>query len=435
MAEPEPYFAREIETLDASGIRAHQIRELAGMLDEVRAKNPFYGRKLGGLQFDASSDPLDRLPFTTRAELEADQAANPPYGTNLTYPVGTYSRYCQTSGTGGRPMRWLDTPQSWDWVIRCWGIIFRAAGVGPGDRLMFPFSFGPFLGFWGAFDSSVAHGFLSIPAGGMSTIARLRMALDNQVTVICCTPTYALRMAEVARQEGIDLAGSKVRAIIVAGEPGGSIPGTRRAIETAWGARVFDHTGMTEIGPMSFECEPAPLGVHVIESEYIAEVIDPRTLQSLPEGEVGELVLTNLGRRGSPLVRYRTGDQVRLTRGRCKCGRCFARLEMGILGRVDEMFIVRGNNVFPTAVEAVVRRFPEVAEFRLTVMENGALTEARLEIEPAGEIASPAALCKRIARQVQASLSFRADVQAVPPGSLPRFEMKARRFVRTKPPA
>jgi phenylacetate-CoA ligase len=431
--EPSPYFAPEIETLDADGIRAHQRNKLAQMLAELRANNSFYRRKLDAILFDPAHDSLDALPLTTRAELEADQVANPPYGTNLTYPLSSYSRYCQTSGTGGRAMRWLDTPESWQWVVRCWGYIFRAAAVGPGDRLIFPFSFGPFLGFWGAFDSSVAHGFLSIPAGGVSTIARLRMILDNEVTVICCTPTYALRMAEVAREEKLDLAGSKVRAIIVAGEPGGSIPETRRAIESAWGARVFDHTGMTEIGPMSFECEPAPGGVHVIESEYIAEVIDPQALQPVPDGQIGELVLTNLGRWGSPLVRYRTGDQVRLTRGRCKCGRCFARLEGGILGRVDEMFIVRGNNVFPTAVEAVLRRFPEVAEFRLTVTENGTLTQVCLEVEPIGGIAVPDALCERIGRTLQETLSFRADVRPVPAGSLPRFEMKARRFVRIRP--
>src|SRR5579859_8194492 len=158
------------------------------MLNELRAKNPFYRSKLGAIPFDPVHDPLEGLPFTTRAELEADQIASPPYGTNLTYPLSSYSRYCQTSGTGGRPMRWLDTPASWEWVVRCWGFIFRAAGAGPGDRLIFPFSFGPFLGFWGAFDSSVAHGFLSIPAGGINTIARLRMILDNEVTVVCCTP-------------------------------------------------------------------------------------------------------------------------------------------------------------------------------------------------------------------------------------------------------
>ena len=432
MSDAHRYFAGDEETLDADALRALQRRKLAELLAEIRATNQFYGAKLKDLRFDPLKDSLDALPFTTRAELEADQAAVPPYGTNLTYPIERYTRYCQTSGTGGAPLRWLDTSESWRWIGKCWGMIFTAAGVGLGDRVMFPFSFGPFLGFWGAFDSSVAMGFLSIPAGGMSTVARLRMMVENRATVICCTPTYALRMAEVARQEGIDIAGSAVRAIFVAGEPGGSIPETRRAIESAWNARVFDHSGMTETGPMSLECQPAPGGVHVIESEYIVEVIDPNTTRHVPDGQVGEMVVTNLGRRGSPLIRYRTADQVRLTRGRCACGRCFARLEGGILGRVDEMFIVRGNNVFPTAVEAVLRRFAEVVEFRLTVLEDGTLTQVRLEIEPGPQVGDSAELCERVARTLQQVLSFRAEVVAVPAGSLPRFEMKARRFQRSR---
>jgi len=211
----------------------------------------------------------------------------------------------------------------------------------------------------------------------------------------------------------------------------------RSRIESAWGARVYDHSGMTEMGPVAFECDPCPGGLHVNEPEYIAEVIDPHTLQPLPEGSdaTGELVLTNLGRWGSPLIRYRTGDQVRLVRADrpCACGRWFARLEGGILGRIDDMFIVRGNNVFPTAVEAVIRRFPEVAEFRLTVTEGNGLTQVLLEIEPAAGAADDgAALATRVSGAVQQSLSFRADVMPVPPGTLPRFELKAKRFVRKR---
>jgi phenylacetate-CoA ligase len=346
------------QSQEADALRAFQRGKLADLLREVRASNPFYRKKFA--EFGPEPDPQS-LPFTTRADLEADQSANPPYGTNLTYPLDRYTRYCQTSGTNGRPMRCMDTPESWSFVARCWKTIFHAAGFSPSDRLLFAFSFGPFLGFWGAFDAAVAEGFLAIPAGGMSTTSRLQMIADNQVTVVLCTPTYALRMAEVAKQEGIDLPRSSVRTLIVAGEPGGSVPEIRGAIESAWGARVFDHTGMTELGPMSFECRDNPLGVHVIENEYIAEIIDPRTQVPLPEGQIGELVVTNLGRTGSPVIRYRTGDLVKITRGRCACGRCLARLEGGILGRVDDMFIVRGNNVFPTAVEAVLRRFPEIA--------------------------------------------------------------------------
>jgi phenylacetate-CoA ligase len=429
--EPDPGSLAE-ETLSASGLHHLQRRKLSALLAEIRSNNAFYRHKFNSVSFNSANDPLDVLPFTTRPELEADQSANSPYGTNLTYPLERYSRYCQTSGTGGKPLRWLDTRESWEWIGKCWRTIFRAASVGPTDRLLFAFSFGPFLGFWGAFDSSVAHGFLSIPGGGMSTSARLRMLFDNKVTVVCCTPTYALRMAEIARQEGLDLPGSSVRALIVAGEPGGSIPETKRIIEAAWGARMFDHSGMTETGPMTFECLEAPGGIHIIENEFIVEVIDPAKGQAVAEGEIGELVVTNLGRWGMPLIRYRTGDQVRLTRGACKCGRTFARLEGGILGRVDEMFIVRGNNVFPTAVEAVLRRFPELAEFRVNILEDGTLTRIRLEIEPIAGFGEASSLCEHIARTLQETLSFKADVLAVPVGSLPRFEMKAKRFVRMR---
>ena len=427
MSSATASVAQDDPSQERAAISASQRRKLLELLREIRASNAFYRTKFVGLPPDP---PLDAIPLTTRSELEIDQAANPPYGTNLTLPLERYTRYCQTSGTNGRPMRWLDTNESWNWITDCWQTIFEAAGVIAQDRLLFAFSFGPFLGFWGAFDGSVRQGFLSIPGGGMSTSARLQMVADNQVTVVLCTPTYALRMAEVARQEGIDLARSSVRALIVAGEPGGSVPEIRSAIESAWGARLFDHTGMTELGPMSFECRENPLGVHVIESEYIPEVVDPRTLSPVPDGQMGELVVTNLGRTGSPVIRYRTGDLVKITRGRCNCGRCLARLEGGILGRVDEMFIVRGNNVFPTAVEAVLRHFPQIAEFRVNILDTGALTQVRVEIEPAAGVADEHGLCEWVRHTLQTSLSFRADVEAVAPGSLPRFEMKAKRFVR-----
>jgi phenylacetate-CoA ligase len=375
------------EALEPPAIARLQRDKLGAMLRELLATNPFYRRKLGGLNFDPHRDPIHSLPFTTRAELEQDQLEHPQYGSNLTYPLEKYCRYHQTSGTSGRPVRWLDTAESWAWFSRCWQTIFRAAGARRGDRVIFPFSFGPFVGFWAAFDAASSMGLLTIPAGGLSTSARLRMLLDNDATIVCCTPTYALRMAEVAAEEKIDLTRSSVRALLVAGEPGGSIPAVRSAIEAAWGARVHDHSGMTEMGAVAFECLPSPGGLHVNEAEFIAEVIDAETLQPLPEGSsgTGELVLTNLGRWGSPLIRYRTGDLVRLARSQhspCECGRWFARLEGGILGRIDDMFIVRGNNVFPTAVEAVIRQFPQVAEFRLTVVEGGPLTQVQLEIEP-----------------------------------------------------
>jgi len=407
-----------------------QQYKLSELLRAVVASNPFYQQKLGALRWDPERDSLSQLPFTTRGELENDQTDHPPFGTNLTFPLDHYSRFHQTSGTHGKPMRWLDTAESWRWFETCWATILDAARVTSSDRLFFPFSFGPFVGFWAAFEGAAAMGRLCIPGGGMSTERRLRMIQDNQATVVFCTPTYALRMADVASELKIDLPASSVRMLIVAGEAGGSIPGTRRKIEQAWGARVFDHSGMTEIGAVTFECLENPgSGFHVIESEFIAEVIEPTSGQPVPDGSVGELVLTNLGRIGSPLIRYRTGDQVRLSRSGCPCGRNFARLVGGILGRVDDMLVVRGNNVFPTAVESVLRGFPELAEFRMTVFDQGPLAQVKLELEPTSQCADNT-LGARVERALQTAFSFRAEVLLVKPGTLPRSEMKSRRFVR-----
>lgn len=429
------YFIAAEECLDPAALAALQRHKLAAMLDVVLATNPFYRGKLSGISFDPLNDPLEQLPFTSRAELEADQIAHPPFGANLTFAIDQYCRYHQTSGTGGRSMRWLDTSASWAWFRKIWGIIFTSAGVGKGDRILFAFSFGPFVGFWGAFEGASAVGALCLPAGGLPTSARLKMLLENQATVVCCTPTYALHMAQVAAAEGLDLRSSAVKTIIVAGEPGGSIPATRGRIESGWGARVIDHTGMTEMGPVSFECDPRPgQGVHIIESEFIPEVIDPATNAIVEDGQTGELVLTNLGRWGSPLIRYRTGDLVRLTRSRCPCGRSFAFIPGGILGRVDEMFIVRGNNVFPTAIEAVLRQFAEIAEFRCTIDESTALTQVRVEVEPLPECAASGSLAARVEQALQAALHFRAEVVVVGTSALPRFELKGRRFVRVKDP-
>ena len=261
----------------------------------------------------------------------------------------------------------------------------------------------------------------------MSSAARLRFLLDNQATVVLCTPTYALRLAEVASQQGIDLKGGSVRLLIVAGEPGGSIPATRARIESAWGARLFDHNGMTEVGPVGVECTENPAGIHILETHYLAEVIDPKTTQPVPSGSLGELVLTNLGRSGSPVLRYRTGDLVKVDPEPCPCGSPFMRLQGGILGRTDDMIHIRGNNLYPSALEAIIHRFPEVAEYRVEVDESETLTVLRIELEPTSDSLATG-LADRVARTIREELLFRAEVKTLAPGSLPRYEMKAHRF-------
>jgi len=415
-----------LETLDTAGRRALQLQRLRTVMTATLGANEFWTAKWRAAGLGAAADLRDwddlcRLPLTAKPELVDDQAAHPPFGANLTFPLERYVRVHQTSGTTGAPLRWLDTQESWEWWARCWGFVLAAAGVRPGDRAFFPFSFGLFVGFWAGFEGARALGALAIPGGGQDSATRLAAMESLGATVLVCTPSYALHLLQVAREHGVDAAKLPVRVTVHAGEPGAGIPSVRARIEAGWGAHAYDHAGMTEMGAYGYECE-AQAGLHVNESEFIAEVIDPAT--GAPADE-GELVLTNLGRLGSPLVRYRTGDRARLADSPCACGRTFARLEGGILGRLDDMLIVRGVNVFPTAIEAIVRRFP-VEEFRVEVFRDGELDEARVLLEIEGGDAAAA----RVQAALRAGLGIRLQVESVTPGSLPRFELKARRVVR-----
>jgi phenylacetate-CoA ligase len=242
-------------------------------------------------------------------------------------------------------------------------------------------------------------------------------------------------MGDVAAAEGIDLSKSNVRLIMVAGEPGGSLPATRARIDQLWpGARVFDHHGMTEVGPVTYECPAHPCRLHVIDSAYLAEVIDPGTLAPVRLGEEGELILTTLKRTGSPLIRYRTGDLVRQSPHHaesrpCECGRFETALEGGIIGRTDDMVVVRGVNVYPSAIEQILRQFSEIAEYQVRVQNRGAMTELLISIEAASTAESPAALVTSVEKALQTSLNLRIPVQSVAANSLPRSELKARRWV------
>ena len=400
---------------------ALQLERLRALLAEILPRNRFVARRLG--DFGALRDLADftaRVPFTHKPELVADQAAHPPYGSNLTLPSAAYTRFCQTSGTTGRPLAILDTNESWQWMLGNWRRIYAAAGVAPGARVYFAFSFGPFLGFWTAFEAAAQHGCLCLPGGGLSSAARVRAIIEHRAEVLCCTPTYALRLIDVAREENIDLNAAEVRTIIVAGEPGGSVPAVRERIRAGWnGARVVDHYGMTEVGPVAYEDLSREGVLRIVEESYFAEVIEPGGATPVAEGGVGELVLTPLGRQSWPLLRYRTGDLVKWSRDECGIA-----LEGGIIGRADDMVVVRGVNIYPTAVEAIVRTIPEIGEYRVVVSRRGAMTELEVQIESPDDAAA-----ERLERALNQAFSLRIPVARVAAHSLPRFEMKARRWI------
>ena len=402
-----------------------QFERLLALLAELTPGNRFYTRRLAtaGVDLPAITSLEEfsgRVGFTHKQDLVVDQAAHPPYGTNHTYPLERYTRFCQTSGTTARPLVILDTPESWEWMLGNWSAIYHAAGLTPGDRIYFAFSFGPFLGFWTAFDAAARGGYLGIPGGGLGSASRVRAMIQHRATVLCCTPTYALHLAQAAVEEGIDLSESAVKKIIVAGETGGSVPEVRQRISHAWrGAEVLDHYGMTEVGPVAYQTPDRCDLLHIIEESYFAEIVRPETGEAVPTGEVGELVLTTLGRTACPMLRYRTGDLVR----RAPDAPGFA-LAGGIIGRADDMVVVRGVNLYPAAFDAAVRLVPEVEEYRIEISRRSALTEVEVQIESADEAAA-----KKLERALTSTFSLRIPVTRVAAHSLPRFEMKARRWV------
>jgi phenylacetate-CoA ligase len=410
----------------------NQLRQLRQLLETILPANEFYRKKFTPNIPDIDSfDSLRLLPFTSKAELVEDQFQHRPYGTDLTFPLEEYIRVHQTSGTTGKPMYWLDTEQSWNWWAECWTVIYEAAGVGRGDRIYFAFSFGPFIGFWAGWEGARKLGALAVPGGGQSTSQRLRAMIDYGATVLVCTPTYALHMASEARKAGLNLAReSAVRTTIHAGEPGASIPSTKKTIEEAWGAKCYDHAGATEVGAFAFECQAQAGAVHVNETEFIAEIIEPQTGTPVAQGEQGELVITNFGRIGSPIIRYRTGDLVKMRREPCPCGRAFMVLDGGVLGRVDDMVVIRGVNVFPSAIENVLREFPEIEEFRVEVYDNETTRELKLSLEPASNSITPQGLGDKVVQRVRECIGVRPRVEVVAPGTLPRFELKAKRFFK-----
>jgi phenylacetate-CoA ligase len=397
------------------------LEKLRALIAAIR-RNRFQSSRLAGVgEITSVEDFTARVPFTTKADLVADHAAHPPFGSNLTFPKERYTRFCQTSGTTAQPLAILDTPESWDWMLGNWTRIYRECGIAPGDCVYFAFSFGPFLGFWTAFEGAAKYGCLCIPGGGLSSAARIRGIVQHRASVVMCTPTYALHLAEVAAREGLSLRDSAVRKIFVAGEPGGSVPAVRERISAAWNnAEVLDHYGMTEVGPVAFQRTGEPDSLHIIEESYFAEIIDPATAAPVADGQNGELVLTPLGREANPLLRYRTGDLVR----RRKSDVGFV-LDGGILGRTDDMLVVRGVNIFPSAVDAIVRSFPEVAEYRVHISRRSEMTELSIEIESDDDTAAA-----RVASKLTEAFTLRIPVTRVASGTLPRFELKARRWLR-----
>ena len=400
-------------------------------LSKVSETNQFQQKHLEAIyslnEWDCFADFLNTCPFTEKKNLAKDREEHPPYGSNLTFPISEYKKFNQTSGTQGMPMAWLDTMEDWKWMLGNWDQVLEAGGVHRGARCFFAFSFGPFLGFWTAYEAATQRGCVCIPAGGQSTEQRLHGIVKQEAEHLFCTPTYAMRLTSFAEESGIDLSDHGLKSIIVAGEIGGSLSEVRNRITSAWGKgmTIQDHYGMTEVGPVAYETPGGRGGLRIILDSYYPEVIDPNTLDSVKDGERGELVLTTLGRVGCPVFRYRTGDLVKARQGFDQNGLPTFDLEGGILGRTDDMVVVRGVNLYPSAVDSVVTRFPEIKEYQVIFENRDSMMEAKIKIECEENMSSV------LEASLQESFSLRIPVEIVESGSLPRHEMKAKRWIKS----
>ncbi len=408
-----------------------QLTALNRLIEVVASNNPFYKAKLEACQglggFESLEEFSARMPFTTRAEIAEDHQSNPPYGTNLSYPIEEYTRIHQTSGTTGQPIAWLDTQESWNWLLENWKIIWRACGAREGDVAIFPFSFGPFIGFWSAFEAAAQMGIRCIPAGGQTSLQRLQMIKRYKPAWLCCTPTYALHLLSVAQREGIELTGGPIRNIIVGGEPGGSVPEVKARIEEGWGgARLFDHHGMTEVGPVTYSDPDRPELLRAIHETYFIEVLDTNSGEVTALGGVGELVLTTLGRAACPLIRYRTGDLVKPVSAKGEDPRAIA-FDGGILGRADDMVVVRGVNLYPSAIDAVIRSFDGIGEYEVNIDEKDFMVQVAVRVENLSSTRDEE-LVDQVQKRMRDVFGLRIQVEVAESGTLPTFEMKARRW-------
>lgn len=440
------YWNEYLETMPREVLDQHHLRRIQALLRYAYDRSPMY-RKLydraGVRPEDVRSlrDFVEKVPCVDKADLLAAQAVNPPYGELLAdFQEDMTHQFYMTSGSTGVPLQVpynsFEMMRSAEHVaIMCW-----AVGVRPGDSMYLAFNFGIFVAMWMAYHAAFRMGVHVVSGGGVDTKTRIKQIKDFKPTLLFATPTYALHLAEVAREQGEDLSSSSVKNIFVSGEPGGSIPSTRTAIENAWGAKVYEYYGASETGAMGQGCTVQGR-MHTFEQDLYSLVLDDRE-KPVADGQVGEHVATSYIMLTQPVIKYKTHDLVEVHYGGCECGRTWKYLQGGILGRTDNMITIKGVNVFPAAVEALLGEIRGTSEhFEMHVWREKGLDEILVRVEASLDLdrscygeteASAQDLLRHRAR-------VRIPVEVLHPGALPRYELKARRFfdhrkTGTRPP-
>jgi phenylacetate-CoA ligase len=431
------YWNPLMETLPQEKLRELQLRKFRRIVEWAYKNSPFYQE----LYKNAGLEPGDikrfediaRVPKTDKGMLREVQKKKPfPYGNMLAVPLSEVTEFRQTSGTTGTPVYQADTWQDWEWWAECWSYVLYAQGYRDTDRVFLPFGYNIFVAFWAGHYAAEKVGCEVVPGGVLDTEARILKMQELKCNAFMATPTYVLGMADTAKKMGIDPASDLfIEKITCAGEPGASIPTTKRRIEDAWGAKVYDHIGATEIGAWSYECTSQPGGLHVNEGLFIVEIEDIETGEIITEpGKSGKMIITALDRVAKPCIRFDSKDVIKWAEYGCDCGRTFRIIDGGVIGRSDDITKVKGVLLAPTAIEEVVRSIPELAnDYQVTVSKKGDIDEILLEVEFRPESKSREEdVLGRLKDQLRVRVNLGFKINVHPYGSLPRYEMKAKRF-------
>lgn len=426
------YYQPDIETMSREDLEALQLERLQALVKRVYQKIPFYKESFdkAGINHEdiKSLADLTKLPFTVKQDMRDAY----PFGLFAVPRKDVVRVHCSSGTTGTATVVGYTQKDLENWGD-CFARALYGAGCGPDSTLQIAYGYGLFTGGLGAHNGGERAGCTVLPMSTGNTKRQVRLMKDFDVDCLCCTPSYALNIAEVAQEEGYDIHEFPIHAGILGAEP--CSEATRAEIEQKMGIQVYDIYGLSEVmGPgVACECEKQH-GLHVCEDQFIIEILDPKTLQPVPDGEWGEVVFTTLCKECSPLVRYRTRDISRILVGECECGRTFRRMDR-IAGRTDDMMILRGVNVFPSQIEEEIVSFPEIApQYQLILTTKGTLDHAELRVEtvpefPFDEIRRLEKLKKDLQKALKENLQIAVDVKIVEPKTIERAEGKAKRII------
>jgi len=442
MISEQKYWNPILETLPREKIRKLQLEKFKRIFSWAYEHSRFHRalyEKAGVKPEDIRSlEDVRRLPTVEKSMMRGIQRKDPfPYGDALCVPLDEVSEFRQTSGTTGQPVYQPDTWQDWEWWAECGSYILWAQGYRPRDRVFLPFGYNVFVAFWAGHYAAEKIGAEVVPGGVLDTQARILKIQELRCTAMMATPTYVLGMAETARSRmGIDPRSLSIRKITCAGEPGANIPATKKRMEDAWGAKVYDHAGATEIGAWGFECEAQPGGLHVNEPFFLVEIQDMKTGEYIEEpGRRGKMIITAFDRIAQPCVRFDSKDVIEWAPNPCPCGRTSPLIKGGVVGRADDITKVKGVLLAPSAIEEVVRGIEGLGdEFEVIVDKQGDVDRITLKVEIlSGREGDRKAIETQLKDQLRLKTNLGYLLEFHPYGELPRYDVKAKRFKDLRP--